>query len=229
MKYILKTEVNENGNEVFSKERRGKGFAYLAKDEAGNIGIVDKNWILRNKDSIVNLGVDKNGSIYPIEVKADKKPAKKVSLVKQAADIVKGYYKTLINYGMTCEFYETELEDIVCDTDYEYITFSFGIYACNLEEIDKSLENIICDGDDFYYSAITACKSVEDTGDLFNIIRQVEAAEKCREEVRKAYNDTIPYYNKWVELCEEHDLESDELADKVTDKYTDIKALVYGK
>ncbi len=228
MKYILKTEVNENGNKVFSKERQGKDFIYLAKSENGDIGKVDKNWILQHQKEIVNLGISKD-SIYPIEIKADKKPVKKVSLVAQAVDIIKGYYNVLKEYDMTCNFYDTELEDIECDTGYEYITLSFGMDACNLEEVNKRIENIIYDGDDFYDSAITSCKAVEDTGDLFKVLKQVEAAEKCRDEVRKAYNDTIPYYNKWLELCEEHDLESDELADKVTDKYTDIKALVYGK
>lgn len=68
MKYILKTEVNENGNEVFSKERRGKGFVYIARDEKGNYGIVTKDWILRNKNSIINLGVNKDDSIYPRQI-----------------------------------------------------------------------------------------------------------------------------------------------------------------
>ena len=64
MKYILKTDVNESGNEVLSKERRGDSFVYLAKDENGNHKEVNKDWILRNKDSILNLHVTSANSIY---------------------------------------------------------------------------------------------------------------------------------------------------------------------
>lgn len=67
MKYMLKTEVNENGNLVFSKQRNGKSFIYLAKDETGVTATVDKDWILQNQKNIVNLGVS-NDSIYPVEV-----------------------------------------------------------------------------------------------------------------------------------------------------------------
>lgn len=67
MKYILKTEVNESGNLVFSKQRNGKSFIYLAKDETGATATVDKDWILQNQKNIVNLGVS-NDSIYPVEV-----------------------------------------------------------------------------------------------------------------------------------------------------------------
>lgn len=71
MKYILKTEVNESGNLVFSKQRNGKSFIYLAKDETGATATVDKDWILQNQKNIVNLGVS-NDSIYPVEVKGTK-------------------------------------------------------------------------------------------------------------------------------------------------------------
>lgn len=68
MKYILKTEVNGNGNKVFSKQRNGKIFLYAAQDENGNFAPVDKEWILRNKANIVNLGIS-GTNIYPTEVK----------------------------------------------------------------------------------------------------------------------------------------------------------------
>lgn len=64
MKYILKTEFN--GKWSFSKQRNGKSFIYLAKDENGIIATVDKDWILKNQKTIVNLGVDKNNGIYPL-------------------------------------------------------------------------------------------------------------------------------------------------------------------
>ena len=65
MKYILKTEVNAKGNKVFSKERNGKGFLYLAKNEAGVVSKVDKKWILNNQIDILNLGVSEDNAIYP--------------------------------------------------------------------------------------------------------------------------------------------------------------------
>lgn len=73
MKYILKTEKNENDNLVFSKQRNGKSFLYLAKDENGVVAPVDKDWVLKNQKSIINLGIDKNDSIYPVEIKSKKK------------------------------------------------------------------------------------------------------------------------------------------------------------
>ena len=65
MKYILKIEVNSKGNKVFSKERNGKGFLYLVKDETGRIGKKDKSWILNNQIDILNLGVSEDNAIYP--------------------------------------------------------------------------------------------------------------------------------------------------------------------
>lgn len=57
MKYILKTEVNENGNLVFSKKRSGKDYIYLAKDENGNVGQVLKSWIIQHQEEIENVRV----------------------------------------------------------------------------------------------------------------------------------------------------------------------------
>lgn len=67
--YVLKVVKNENGNEVFAKERQGKGFVYLAKSKDGKVGTVTKNWVLKHKNEIVNLGVS-GDSIYPVS--ADK-------------------------------------------------------------------------------------------------------------------------------------------------------------
>ena len=80
MKYILMTEINDSGNKVFSKKRIGKGFLYIAVDENKKKIEVEKDWVLFNKDNIVNLGVDKNDGIYPIDIeKAEKenKPEEK--------------------------------------------------------------------------------------------------------------------------------------------------------
>lgn len=68
MKYILKTETNENGNLVFSKKRQGKDYIYLAKDENGNIKPVLKSWIIEHQTEIVNVRVS-GDSIYAVERK----------------------------------------------------------------------------------------------------------------------------------------------------------------
>ena len=65
MKYILRTEVNENGNLVFSKEREGKGFIYFAQSENGRIHRVSKEDIIRNAKDILNIRVS-GGNIYPV-------------------------------------------------------------------------------------------------------------------------------------------------------------------
>lgn len=65
MKYNLKTEINSKGNKVFSKERNGKTFLYFAEKESGATQKVEKEWILKNKVDILNLGVSWDDRIYP--------------------------------------------------------------------------------------------------------------------------------------------------------------------
>ena len=85
MKYILMTEINDSGNKVFSKKRIGKGFLYIVVDENKKKIEVEKDWVLFNKDNIVNLGVDKNDGIYPIdidkaEIKSEENPTPSYSV-----------------------------------------------------------------------------------------------------------------------------------------------------
>ncbi len=68
MKYKLKTIVNENGNVVFDKVRKGVGYIYFVQAENGEIGNVDKSWVLQNQKDIVNLKVS-GDSIYPADTK----------------------------------------------------------------------------------------------------------------------------------------------------------------
>lgn len=68
MKYILKTEKNENGNLVFSKQRYGKGYIYWVKDENGIINQVTKDWIMQHQAEITNVKVS-GDSIYAVEKK----------------------------------------------------------------------------------------------------------------------------------------------------------------
>ena len=84
MRYILKTELNSAGNKVFSKKRQGKSFVYLAKDETGKTQTVDKNWIVKNAASIVNVGVS-GENIYPKELKKSKPASVRVERIKSYA------------------------------------------------------------------------------------------------------------------------------------------------
>lgn len=71
MKYILQTEVNANGNLVFSKRRDGKNFYYFAQSEFGSVDAVTKEDIIRNAQNILNVRVS-GDSIYPVKIQAGK-------------------------------------------------------------------------------------------------------------------------------------------------------------
>ena len=65
-KYVLMTMYNENGKLIFQKKRNGNEYDYYAKNDVGRkIFIVNKAWILANKNIIVNLGVS-GDRIYPV-------------------------------------------------------------------------------------------------------------------------------------------------------------------
>ena len=72
MRFKIETEINESGNRVFKKYRIGKNFAYEVKAENGESFPADKNWILQNQKSIVNLGVS-GDKIYPVDMPGEKK------------------------------------------------------------------------------------------------------------------------------------------------------------
>ena len=80
--FKLLTEVNENGNVVFKKERQGNYFIYFAENKLGQIGKVNKEWIEEYKDQILNANIDKNGVLYYVDGKKDSKPeqTKKISM-----------------------------------------------------------------------------------------------------------------------------------------------------
>lgn len=69
---MLGTEINSSGNKVFRKYRIGKSFAYEVRAENGEVFPVDKEWILKNQKSILNLGVS-GDKIYPLDVPSEKK------------------------------------------------------------------------------------------------------------------------------------------------------------
>ena len=94
MKYILKTEVNKNGNTVLSKEKRSSKIVYLAKDENGNTGIVDRQWVLRNRDNILNISISSDGKI---SFSNDNSLEKQLEIIKSIYQEV--FSEATINYS----------------------------------------------------------------------------------------------------------------------------------
>lgn len=63
MKYLLKTNVNESGNTIISKEKRNGKNVYLVMNENKETQIVDKEWLIKHKDYVVNLTVSADNKI----------------------------------------------------------------------------------------------------------------------------------------------------------------------
>ncbi len=110
MKYLLRTEYNDNGNEVFVKCRSGKNIEYILDDTYGNYSRVSKEEIIKNKDNILNVGVSGN-SIHPvrskepyfiIDVVSDKK--NKVITTRSIKDINGKEYDFKKDKPALCEF-----------------------------------------------------------------------------------------------------------------------------
>lgn len=143
MKYLLKTEVNGSGNKVFSKQRNGKVFVYLAKDENGNIGQVDKNWILRNQANIVNLGVS-GDNIYPTEIK------------KETTEIE---YDDLLDLAE--EFYTSKAFENICNVEKYDIVVNYDNCWFNL-----NIERYIDTDDINYFNLSDVLERIEKTADF---------------------------------------------------------------
>lgn len=73
MKCVIQETMTDNGKRKFVnyKEYNGRD-SYLAitvKTSNPVEKTVDKEWILKHKEDIVNLGVSKDGNIYPVKPK----------------------------------------------------------------------------------------------------------------------------------------------------------------
>ena len=203
MKYMLKTEINENGNKVFSKERRGKAFVYLAKDEAGAVGVVDKDWILKNKANIVNLAVS-GDTLYVVDnLKKQKKTA--FDLAKEAAEIVKGYYSITAQYNndMTPDFSNgPEFESIMGRTGYgREIYHNFEkTNGFDIEAVDKVYREIDMEWDpdeEIYY----VIEGVRDSSGVCEVREAIEDCDEYQANVKEMYQELRPYYKAWQALC----------------------------
>ena len=195
MKYILKTEVNGNGNKVFSKQRNGKVFVYLAKDENGNIGKVDKNWILKNQDNIVNLGVS-GDNIYPTEIKKEtSKAAVHISpQVVEEDDDEEIDYEDVLDYAE--DFYKELGECLTFDgntvriaTDISIAGMPFEKYLMDLDvtnpfdiaTVYEKFDNAITDGVDHPFNEIGYLVEggiirQDDYEDIYNTINYIKDA-----------------------------------------------------
>ena len=72
MKFIIETMRNEKGNVVFDKFKSKNEWWFSIRNDKGETRLQPKSWVLANKDRIVNLGIDKNGSMYPVKIQTNR-------------------------------------------------------------------------------------------------------------------------------------------------------------
>lgn len=122
MKFILKTEKNKNGNKILSKEVKDGQVYYMAKNEKGQTGIVNRQWVYENKDNILNATVSIDGKILYSESKgSNKELEKQLKIVKSVYEWVFSnfdatYYKSqgLIEFiGRTGGYDDGEMVHVV--------------------------------------------------------------------------------------------------------------------
>lgn len=122
MKFVLKTEKNKNGNKILSKEVKDGQVYYMAKNEKGQTGIVSRQWVYENKDSILNATVSIDGKILYSENKgSNKELEKQLKVVKSIYEWVFSnfdatYYKSqsLIEFiGRTGGYDDGEMVHVV--------------------------------------------------------------------------------------------------------------------
>lgn len=122
MKFVLKTEKNKNGNKILSKEVKDGQVYYMAKNEKGQTGIVSRQWVYENKDSILNATVSIDGKILYSENKgSNKELEKQLKIVKSIYEWVFSnfdatYYKSqsLIEFiGRTGGYDDGEMVHVV--------------------------------------------------------------------------------------------------------------------
>ena len=71
MKYLLKVELDNDGNPVFEKVTSVNSgeISYFARGNDGFIEMVDEQWVINNLDDILNLSVTVDGDFVPERVK----------------------------------------------------------------------------------------------------------------------------------------------------------------
>lgn len=159
--FILETEKNASGNEVFKKERQGKDFAYLAVDTEGNREIVSKDYILRDMMFCANADTSDFKSIR-VTHKNDA-----FILAKFAESNVDNVEYALTSldsgnsYGSKARYYENQYSKVlvsygirqcVIDKQYDTITFTAGGYSNSTMKHIRSFlhEADWCGWDTFY-------------------------------------------------------------------------------
>ena len=65
MEYILRTKINQSGQRAFCRLQKGKLWFYILKDSNGRTHLVEKSWLKKNSDKIVNLALDAHNYISP--------------------------------------------------------------------------------------------------------------------------------------------------------------------
>lgn len=100
MRYKMKTELNANGSEIFSKTSDGSNIFYILKSEKGEILFKPKEWVLRNSKYIINLTVTSDNRLV---VKSKKKVV--TNNIKKS--------ESLKSSGMTVDDFKSKQLDII--------------------------------------------------------------------------------------------------------------------
>lgn len=213
MKYELKTEINANGNKVFSKERKGHQFIYLARNQDGKVGKVDKAWILKNKANIINLAV--SGESLIVSENVEKKKANTSDLTREAASIVKSYYAVVSKFGLVPEFDSSNETDGITEigvggTNIDHY-FDETINGFDLSAIDDEYKKLAqyWDADaelvefmnyfmnDYgFHMTGEGVRNAAET--LSNTVKQID---EHSERLKMAYRDLNPWHERWMDLC----------------------------
>lgn len=157
MKYILKTEVNENGNKVLSKEKHNGDTFYIARDEQGNVAMVDRDWVIKNKDAILNVSISIDGKINYV---GGETPSEK----RKPSDLNVGRNTKL------CEKILSKADFRVCNPigyDTKYI--QSDIFFSKYEDDDRFIKFYICKEFGTWSIDYTYDKNVEYRSDMHTV------------------------------------------------------------
>ena len=137
MMYILKTELNENGNEVFSKVRDTAGFYYIVKNENGVINYKARDWVINNAKNIINLVLTSDSRLMVKPKKSE--PAKEIQKKEKK--------------GITVSEFKKKQLAVILKNNKMTDDYHVGIRTIN--DI-KLFSEVINDDESFYYGDFEA-------------------------------------------------------------------------
>lgn len=131
MKFMLLETFLSNGKKAFYNERQGSSYLYIAEDENQIRQYVDKKWIVEHKDYILNVGVSRDGRIYPVEKRGSK-------LERNTDRLIKNVCKDLACLPYTSRL-NIRIDDWVSPDGHYQMTFNFVLANCRNSKSDGLL------------------------------------------------------------------------------------------